>query len=55
MYEEHSGFGNKGLTSDLEELSFYKNEEVDERVKELERENSILKIKNKDELNTKIL
>ena len=30
-------------------------EDLEERLRELEQENSILKIKNKDELNTKLL
>ena len=33
----------------------HRNDEYEDRIKELEQENSILKIKNKDELNIKLL
>lgn len=53
VYLEHHEGGAGGLKNDLMELS--QHEMVDERVRELESENRTLRIKNKEELNTKLL
>jgi len=49
VYEEH------GKQSDLDDLSTARNEGLEEKVKELEKENSILKMQNKSELNNKVV
>lgn len=41
--------------NDLNSFDSFRNDDFEERIKELEKENKILKIKNKDELNTKLL
>lgn len=57
VYEETSAF-KPFSNNDLLELSMnsqMRSEDVDDRIRELEHENQILKMKNKDEMNTKLL
>jgi len=58
VYEEHGMYGKGGLSNDLQELnntSRLDHDELEDIVKELEKENKILKMKDKDELNMKVI
>mmetsp|Transcript_42336 Transcript_42336/g.40577 ORF Transcript_42336/g.40577 Transcript_42336/m.40577 type:complete len:80 (+) Transcript_42336:1271-1510(+) len=51
-------YGKGGLSNDLQELnntSRLDHDELEDIVKELEKENKILKMKDKDELNMKVI
>lgn len=57
VYEEHGIAGKGTFQNDLYELNSTRldQDELEDMVKELEKENKILKMKDKDELNTKVL